>query len=132
MRYLTDSRNSPSNDKCAGHPRTVTIYVGRHKGDLSQGQIYRRRISLAVRKGNALLSLRSLNQREKTRPRAGSGRCGLCLQLLSGVVRDQRVNRGLDLPLHYHRKLVVGQADAMIGKAVLRKVISTNLLAAIP
>src|SRR6266851_35656 len=44
---------------------------------------------------------------------------------------NEGVNGGLEHALHHHAKLVVGEADAVVGEAVLREVVGANLLAAV-
>src|ERR1017187_2676596 len=53
------------------------------------------------------------------------------LQLFRLVVRDESIDDGLQAAFHHQVKLVQGQADAVIGEAILRKVVSANLLAAV-
>src|SRR5215468_5101417 len=55
----------------------------------------------------------------------------LLFQLLGLVVRDQSVDQRLEPAIHELRQLVDCIADAMIGDAVLREVVSANLLAAV-
>ncbi len=44
---------------------------------------------------------------------------------------DERVDDGLQAAFHDEVELVEGEADAVIGEAILREVLSANLLAAI-
>jgi len=46
-------------------------------------------------------------------------------------VRGQRFDERLEFAVHHRLELVEGEADAVIGDAVLRKIIGTDLLAAI-
>jgi len=46
-------------------------------------------------------------------------------------VGDEGVDRGLEHALHHHAELVVGEADAVVGEAVLREVVGADLLAAV-
>src|ERR1700721_308645 len=67
-------------------------------------------------------------------PLKGGGELGgfpFSLKFFWGVVRDESVDGGLDLALHDHRKLVVGEADAVVGEAVLREGVGADLLAAV-
>src|ERR1035438_7392105 len=68
----------------------------------------------------------------ESKPAPASGRdLHLLLHFLGLEVRDQRVDHGLDAAVHEVRQLVRGEADAMIGNAVLREVVGADLLAAI-
>ena len=42
---------------------------------------------------------------------------------------DQRIDRGLQPALHDFRQLVIGESDAVIGEAILRKVVGADLFA---
>src|SRR5208283_1293667 len=55
----------------------------------------------------------------------------LLLEFLRLEVGDERVDHELNAAVHELRKLVHGQADAVVGHAVLREVISADLLAAV-
>ena len=56
---------------------------------------------------------------------------GFGLEFLSGVVGDQGVDGGLELAFHHRGELVVGEADAVVGHAILGKVVSTDFLRAV-
>src|SRR5208282_451971 len=49
------------------------------------------------------------------------------LQLFRLEVRDQSVNQRLELTVHHLLELVNGEADAVVGEPVLRKVVGANL-----
>src|SRR5438270_2656046 len=53
------------------------------------------------------------------------------LELLRLEVRNQRVDERLEFAVHYFRQLVDRESNAVVGHAVLRKVIRAYLLAAI-
>src|ERR1019366_8240172 len=53
------------------------------------------------------------------------------LQLFRLVVRDESIDDGLQAAFHYQIELVQCETNAVIGKAILREVISANLLAAV-
>src|ERR1043165_23251 len=52
-------------------------------------------------------------------------------QLLSLIVRDQRIDERVEVALHHEIELVNGQTNAVITDAVLFEVVSANLLGAI-
>src|SRR6266853_1397348 len=56
---------------------------------------------------------------------------GLVLQLFRLVVSNECVENGLQFAVHYIRELVQSEADAVIGHAVLREIVSADLLAAV-
>src|SRR5665213_1641198 len=56
---------------------------------------------------------------------------GFALHLFGGVVGDQRVDRGLQQTLHHHREVVVGEADAVVGEAVLGEVVGAAFFDAV-
>src|SRR5271165_5848447 len=55
----------------------------------------------------------------------------LLLQFLGLEVGDERVDHGLEAAIHEFRQLVRGEADAVVGHSVLRKVISADLFTAV-
>src|ERR1700680_1853596 len=55
----------------------------------------------------------------------------LLLQALSLVVRHQRVDERSELAVHHFGELVQRQADAMVGHAILRKIVRANFLRAV-
>src|ERR1019366_329341 len=62
----------------------------------------------------------------------GSGRdLHLLLHLFGLEMGDQRVDHGLNAAVHELLQLVRGEADAMVGHAVLGEVVGSDLLAAI-
>src|SRR5580698_4106600 len=56
---------------------------------------------------------------------------GFGLQPLCGGVRDERIDRRLQHAFHHHVQLMVGQADAVVGEAVLRKVVGADFFTAV-
>src|SRR5271169_2440802 len=62
---------------------------------------------------------------------AGRARLVIALHLLRLIMSSQCVDNRLQLPVHHLLKLVNGEADAMIGKPVLRKVVCPDLLRAV-
>jgi len=56
---------------------------------------------------------------------------GFLLHFLSLIVGGQRLDQRLQLPIHNFLKLMDGQANAVVRNAVLRKVVSPDLLAAV-
>ena len=44
---------------------------------------------------------------------------------------DEGVDGGLEHAFHHHVELVVGEADAVVGEAVLREVVGADLFAAV-
>src|SRR5215831_11780054 len=56
---------------------------------------------------------------------------GLLFQFLGLVMSGKRVDDLIQFAVHDEIQLVQGQADAMIGDAILRKVVGADLFAAI-
>src|SRR5580658_4231381 len=56
---------------------------------------------------------------------------GFLFQFFRLIVRCQRFDQGLELAIHYGFELVDSESDAVIGEAVLREVVSADLLAAV-
>src|SRR5579862_7341676 len=52
------------------------------------------------------------------------------LQLLRLVVRGERFDQRLQLSIHHRFELMQRESDAMVGDAVLRKIVGANLFAA--
>src|ERR1700757_4942703 len=73
----------------------------------------------------------SVAQKEVVGSPQVSRRGQFLLQPLGLVVRDQAVHQRAELAVHYIRQLMQSQADAVIGDAVLRKIISANFFRAV-
>src|SRR5579863_4526183 len=58
-------------------------------------------------------------------------RLALLFEFFGLKVGGQRFNKGLEFALHHLVQLMHGEADAVIGDAILREVVSADLLAAI-
>src|SRR5437016_1043760 len=71
-------------------------------------------------------------QQDAAAPRRLRYHFSLLFEFFCVEMGDKSVNDGLKLSVHYFAELVQGQADAMVGHAVLREVIGTDFFAAIP
>src|SRR5438876_12322734 len=75
----------------------------------------------------AFMSLRSFASLRMTRLRA-SLRLHRLPQLLGLEMRDQRLDDHVEVSVHDVGQVVHGQADAVVGDAVLREVVRADLL----
>ena len=58
-------------------------------------------------------------------------RRSLFLQLFSLEVRNQAIDKGLELAVHDFGELVQGESDAVIGYSILREVVRADLFATV-
>src|SRR5947199_10805886 len=68
---------------------------------------------------------------ETTRARDSGNDFGLLLELFRLEMSDEGVNNGLELPIHHFSKLVESESNAVVGHAVLRKIVRPDFLAAV-
>src|SRR5450432_209612 len=57
--------------------------------------------------------------------------CAFLLKFFRLVVRGERLDQRLNFPVHHLLELVDGEADAVVGKPVLREIVGADFLAAV-